>query len=218
MDADFWQNKWKNNDTGFHENEVNKHLLNSWQKLELKKGDTVFVPLCGKSNDMLWLARQGFSVVGAELSPLGVEAFFRENNLEVSQTAYEKNTLWENDNIKIFCGNFFDLGADSLSNIKAVYDRGALIALPGEMRKRYVQHLLRVLPKNFNSLLLTLEYSQKEMKGPPFSVSEEEIETLFGVNKKVTLLHKKGILKDFPRFMELGLTSLYEKVYFLSCS
>ena len=143
MEADFWHDKWEKDDTGFHEEEINGHLMNFWQELGLRKGDAVFVPLCGKSNDMLWLAKQGYYVVGAELSPLGVEAFFKDNNLEVSQSIYEKTTLWKSDNIKIFCGNLFDLKADQLCNIKAVYDRGSLIALPPEMQKRYAQHLLK---------------------------------------------------------------------------
>lgn len=38
---------------------------------------TVFVPLCGKSLDIGYLASLGYRVVGVELSELAVEQLFR---------------------------------------------------------------------------------------------------------------------------------------------
>lgn len=53
--------------------------------LDLAQGSRVFVPLCGKSLDMIWLAQQGHEVIGVELSPVAVEDFFRENGLNPVQ-------------------------------------------------------------------------------------------------------------------------------------
>ena len=49
---------------------------------------SVFVPLCGKSLDMVWLLEQGFSVTGCEISELAVQQFFTENSIP-----YEKRKL-----------------------------------------------------------------------------------------------------------------------------
>ena len=76
MEADFWLNRWENNLTGFHLDEVNPHLKENWSALNLPAGSRVFVPLCGKSLDLIWLAEQGHQVVGIELSHLAAEAFF----------------------------------------------------------------------------------------------------------------------------------------------
>ena len=78
MDTDFWLERWQNNQTGFHQDEINSYLTRYWSGLGLTQGSRVLVPLCGKSLDMLWLAEQGHSVVGIELSRLAIEAFFHE--------------------------------------------------------------------------------------------------------------------------------------------
>ena len=82
MKAEFWLERWQRNEIGFHQGEINAHLQDYWDRVGLKEGGEVFVPLCGKSNDMLWLRAQGHRVLGVELSPLAVEAFFVENQLK----------------------------------------------------------------------------------------------------------------------------------------
>lgn len=82
MQADFWLERWEQNQIGFHEKEINSHLQNFWDKLKIPTGSKIFVPLCGKSSDMLWLLSKGFQVFGVELSPLAVKNFFAENSLE----------------------------------------------------------------------------------------------------------------------------------------
>ncbi len=55
MKHDFWHEKWRSGKLGFHQEKVNSRLVRYWQLLDLNDGDPVFVPLCGKSLDMLWL-------------------------------------------------------------------------------------------------------------------------------------------------------------------
>jgi len=45
-------------------------LCQYWQELNLAHDSVVFVPLCGKSRDMLWLREQGHQVLGVELSAI----------------------------------------------------------------------------------------------------------------------------------------------------
>ena len=46
-----------------------------------RDGLSVFVPLCGKTLDMVWLCQQGHTVVGCELSEIAALDFFKENSI-----------------------------------------------------------------------------------------------------------------------------------------
>ena len=78
VDHQHWLDRWREDRIGFHEASVNRHLQNWFAKYSGNTGSRVFVPLCGKALDMLWIARQGFEVLGVELSEIAVEAFLDE--------------------------------------------------------------------------------------------------------------------------------------------
>jgi thiopurine S-methyltransferase len=82
MDPDFWHQRWRDNEIGFHQGEPAPLLQKHWPAVAAPAGSRVFVPLAGKSVDMVWLASQGHRVLGVELSPLAVEQFFAEHALE----------------------------------------------------------------------------------------------------------------------------------------
>ena len=213
MQHDFWHQRWEQNQIGFHTHAVNPHLQRFWPKLAVKPGSRVFVPLCGKSNDMLWLLAQGYQVVGAELSSLAVSAFFDENNLHPIVRQQGKFLINEIDGLQIFCGDFFELSAGELGIVDAVYDRASLVALPPEMRIDYVSHMAGLLESEQKLLLLTFDYNQHEMQGPPFSVSSDEIEMLYRNWCTIDLLTSEDALERELHFKERGLSTLHEQVY-----
>ncbi len=216
MQDNFWHERWKNNEIAFHQNDINPLLQKYWPDFHLKKGATVFVPLCGKTLDMLWLAQNGFRVIGIELSSIAIKDFFDENNLKPATTNRNGFEIWQSDNIEILCGDFFHLKTRHLELADAVYDRASLIAFPQEMRNRYVEHLEKILPDKAETLLIILEYPQHEMNGPPFSVTGDEVKDLYETWQQVVQLRRNEILDKVPRFKEKGLTSLIESVYRLS--
>ncbi len=213
MQHDFWHQRWEQNQIGFHSHEINPHLQRFWPTLAVNTGSRVFVPLCGKSNDMLWLLAQGYQVVGVELSPKAVNAFFADNNLHPTVRHQGDFLIHEIDGLQIICGDFFKLSPADVGHIDAVYDRAALVALPPDMRLNYVFHLASLLEPDQQILLLTFEYPQHEMPGPPFSVPSNEIEMLYGHWCTIDILTSAEILKRELRFMEHGLRTLYEQVY-----
>lgn len=215
MKAEFWHNRWENNLTGFHLNEVNPYLRANWDALNLKPGARVFVPLCGKSLDLIWLADQGFKVVGVELSPLAVDAFFAENNLSAEHSHIGELECWQSENITLYCGDFFALTSEILGQIDAVYDRASLIALPPAMRQDYAAKLAE-LAQSAPKLLVTLEYEQSKMDGPPFSVSEDEVMALYQANYQVKQLSAQDVLGDNEKFREKGLDYMNECIYLLT--
>ena len=215
MNRDFWISKWLKGETGFHQDEINSYLKKYWPELGLEKGALVLVPLCGKSRDMLWLAEEGHSILGVELSTLACNAFFAENKLPFTPKRGDCFISYQCDEVTILCGDFFDLTADDLKGIKAVYDRASLIALPPEMRERYALHLKKNLPQNVPILLLTLSYPEGEMNGPPFSIPAKEVERLYSDEFHVNEVWSREIIDEEPLFKSRGLTSLVEKVFIL---
>ena len=67
MEASFWHERWQRHEIGFHQVAPHPALDQHWVSLGLQPGQRVFVPLAGKSLDLLWLAARGLEVVGIEL-------------------------------------------------------------------------------------------------------------------------------------------------------
>jgi thiopurine S-methyltransferase len=218
---DFWLERWEREEIGFHQDEFNPYLRQYWQDLNLARDSEVFVPLCGKSRDMRWLREQGHQVLGVELSVIAVQAFFKENgytpqHFSLHQVTGGKFERFEANDIRILCGDFFDLSKDDLANVTGVYDRASLIALPPDMRERYVRHLVSILPPATQILLITVDYPQAEMQGPPFSVFSGEVEALYREHAEVRLLAQTDVLAQNPRFQQRGLTRLQESIFLLT--
>jgi thiopurine S-methyltransferase len=213
MTPDFWLARWQQGEIGWHEDRINLHLSRHWPRLGVAPEERVFVPLCGKSLDLLWLAGQGYRVLGVEISRLAVDAFFAENHL-VPQISEESPFLrYRSAQLEILCGDFFDLAPAHLDGVLAVYDRASLIAIPPEVRPSYATQLQEVLRGDVRMLLITLHYDQWEMLGPPFSVKEREVHSLFDGRFGVESLARIDVLEKNQRFRQRGLTRLTEVVY-----
>jgi thiopurine S-methyltransferase len=195
MEADFWHQRWRENQIGFHLDEV--------------------VPLCGKSRDLGWLAAQGYHVVGVELSPLAVEAFFKEHGLSPQKKSHGHVDGHYVQGVEIWCGDFFEMHRSQIGHVDAIYDRAALIALPESMRGRYVQHLL-ALTGRVPQLLVTLDYPATQMEGPPFPVTSQEVARRYGDHYHAIQPHIcYDTLGSDKRYAERGLSRLAECVYLL---
>lgn len=216
MDPDFWLDRWERSETGFHQNDVNPHLRQHWPAVKTPAGTTVFVPLAGKSKDMLWLAEQGYHVLGNEISPIAVEAFFAENCLIPERMRAGAFEHWKADRIELLSGDYFDLEPADLHGVGAVFDRASLVALPPQMRRRYARHMVELLQGAAPILLVTMEYPEGEMEGPPHSVEAGEVEELYNGDYDVQLLETADALEEHTHLRDRGLTSLIERVYLLT--
>lgn len=208
MNSDFWIKKWENGETRFHQTNFHPQLV---KHVGFFSPGTILVPLCGKTLDMVFLARKGFTVIGVELSPIACRDFFTENNIPFREKAVKNFLIFESDQITLWCGDFFQLPRDVWAKVTGVYDRAALIALPQDLRIKYANEFWF---NNLKILLLTLEYPDQFIQGPPFSVTESEVKTLypaFSIEKAESVLVEE--FKDHPKF---GTTSVRESVYRLS--
>ncbi len=216
MSHEDWHSRWRENRIGFHKQDVNPHLISLWSDLAVASDSGVFVPLCGKSVDLHWLAARGHTVTGVELSPVAVQDFFAEAGVTPVRGEIGGFEYSEHGRVRIFCGDFFALTPDMLGTISACFDRAALIALAPDERSRYMQHLASLLPVGSRCLLVALDYPQQQMSGPPFSVPADEVLALCDGAFAVEMLRDDDVLENEPRFRQRGVSRMREQCYRLT--
>jgi thiopurine S-methyltransferase len=192
MDANFWHQKWEKNDIGFHNSEANPLLVGYFKELALARGSRVFLPLCGKTLDIAWLLSRGYRVAGAELSKLAIEQLFAGLGVEPEITRVGDHDRYSAQDIDIFVGDIFALSGKMLGPVDAVYDRAALVALPEAMRNRYTAHLMAITGKA-PQLLISYEYDQSRLEGPPFSIRNAEVRRHYADNYDLALLASQDV-------------------------
>ena len=225
MHHSFWLQRWQEKRIGFHLDTINPYLSKYLSKLGQPQDSHVFVPLCGKSHDLYYLHQQGFQVTGNELSRLAVKDFYTEQQLIASKSViFSENSdgdqveliHWNSPEVDIICGDFFALNKDQLTEITAVYDRAALVALPVEMRENYVGKLLEILPEKTSILLVTLDYDETEKRGPPFSVTEDEVFKLYGTDFDIECLEVSDIRPEERSERSQNMSYFNERVFLLN--
>jgi thiopurine S-methyltransferase len=201
---------------GFHQSAVDRNLKAHWRELGLPSASRVLVPLCGKSLDLVWLLGQGHSVVGVEFSTVALESFCMEQGIPAKRRAYGDFEVYEAERLELYRADFFALTATLLGSFSAVYDRAALISWAPELRAAYVAQITALTRPGTQTLLVTMEYPQAQMSGPPFSVGADEVERLYARNHAIQLLSKNDILASEPRLRARGATQLHEVCYRLT--
>lgn len=176
MDS-FWFDRWREGQIGFHEGKPND-MLEAHVDL-LGSHRRVLVPLCGKTEDLVFLASKGHTVIGVELVEDAVKAFFAEHELTPEVTSHAHHVQYTAGSISIFAGDYFATSPALLGACDALYDRAALVALPPELRPRYAQHTRSLLAEHPPVIMVTFEYDQALLAGPPFSVTEAAVREIY---------------------------------------
>jgi thiopurine S-methyltransferase len=213
VQPEFWQERWRTAQIGFHQSAVDRRLVACWSKLNLSTSSRVFVPLCGKSLDLLWLLEQGHSVVGVELAAVAVEAFLMEHGIAAVRRSLGGFDVFEAERLTLFRGDFFKLTPLLLGSVSAVYDRASLISWAPPLRKAYVEHVTSLTLPGAQTLLIAVEYPQTQMSGPPFSVTGDDIHSLYADHHSIELLTRHDTLDLEPRLKSRGLAELHEACY-----
>lgn len=222
MDPEFWHQRWRERQIGFHQSSPHPFLERWWPTLAVAPGARVYVPLCGKSLDMVWLAVRGYAVVGSELSSVAVADFFGEQQ---SQQLQRTDVVLESrgpfnvhraGSYELLQGDALQLTPELLGPVHAAYDRAALVALPPAMRAAYADSFATLMPSGSRTLLVAFEYAQQVKEGPPFSVEPDEVQRLYGAAFRVELLERVDIIGESPKFAAAGLDALFEVAYSLT--
>ena len=205
---EFWHNRWQNQKIGWHRKMYNDLLLKHWPQINAIEGGNVLVPLCGKSLDMLWLAEQGYTIVGLEMVQQAVEIFFNDNKFEFDCIEYGKHRKYSSQPFTIFQGDFFDIGT-GIIQADAWYDRAALIAIEPKNREDYVNQIRKQTKLGAVGLLITFAYPQEQMQGPPFALQDETVIDLFSNGFELEFLEKIVLEDENDR----GLTNISSSVF-----
>ncbi|MGR6873286.1 thiopurine S-methyltransferase [Pseudomonas sp. HK3] len=216
MNAQFWLNKWQKNEIGFHLPKPHPWLVALWPEINAQTSVLhVFLPLCGKTCDVDFFLAQGRAVTANELSEDAVKAIYERLAIKPQVSNWAGGKRYHAKNLTIYAGDFFQLTPSELINVDWVYDRAALIALPATMRSQYTRHLMQLCPKA-QQCLITLDYQQDLMSGPPFALSYEEVKQHYAATHSINELKSANIIEHEPRFAQNGLPELFQRVYQLT--
>ena len=213
MDPEFWHERWRTRQVGFHQSAPHPFLERWWPSLGVAPGARVYVPLCGKSLDMVWLAVRGHAVVGTELSAIAAQEFFGEQGTAAEVSTHGPFRRHASGPYEILEGDALELTPEGLGPIIAAYDRAALVALPIDLRERYALSFAALLPAGSRTLLVAFEYDQARKAGPPFSVTPDEVERLYSPHFTIELLERVDIIGSSPKFAAEGIEQLHEVAY-----
>ncbi len=214
MDPAFWHERWALGEIGFHRPEPHWALDAHWSAVSHDPEARVLVPLCGKSVDLHWLAARHRHVTGVELDASALAAFLAEwpggETPAARWDTLSRGHRWTRINgLTLVAGDFFSYASEQPFDV--FYDRAALIALPPSMRPAYLTHLHGLVAPGGSGLVVTFEYEQNQMDGPPFSVTSQEISQSAGWASEV--LTRRDVLAHHPGMQAKGLTHLTECVY-----
>lgn len=209
-----WSSRWESDQIPFHQATFTDYLERYANHLFGSDPiERVYLPLCGKSLDMVFLADRATHVVGVEFVEQAVIDFFSERGLEPTVDS-NAETRYHSGQYTLFAADFFAITNEHLGAVDAVFDRAALVALDPETRIRYAQHLATLLEPGATMLLITFDYDQSIMNGPPFSVPTEEVHALFNEAFSIEHLETSDVLND--QFRAQGLAAMTESAFALT--
>jgi len=209
MDTEFWQNAWdKSDEPGWQQKSPNALMKSYWASCGAMAGESVFIPLCGRSPDISWLLDFGHHIIGVDLAGAALEQFCSESGLAVTTEEHGEFTVYKAPRLTLYAGDFFSLPAGALGDVSRVYDRASIVAMPPHMRQRYVSKLRSLTPTDAEIFTIAMTYDQKKMKGPPFSVDDAELQSFFADGYEIAVLGRE--IGDMRR---RGLDYLEETAY-----
>jgi thiopurine S-methyltransferase len=212
MRPSFWHERWRDGRIGFHRDTPNPALTEWWSQITPHEDGAVLVPLCGKSRDMTWLAEHGHEVVGVEISPVAIDEFWIDSGGTPARSRLGLYQQSRAAGISLLEGSFFNLTPNQALPIGAFYDRASIIALPAELRPHYAAALARVIAPGVQGLMVTVNYDQTEIDGPPFALGPDAVRGLLGEDFHVEVLYSADAYDRASHLAERGLSALSEHI------
>lgn len=169
-DAQMWQGRWENGQTGWDLNGPHPllaQLMNTASRLSKLPNSRVFIPGCGRAHDGVALVRDfGMKVVAEDIA---------EGAISAAKALYSKVP-----ELQLRVGNSSACTKEEQGYFGCIYDRAVLCALRPELRPPFVHACAERLAKGglFSSLPFA-ETTGPVGSGPPFAISRGELHALF---------------------------------------
>lgn len=166
LDKDFWNNRYKNEQTGWDLGMVSPPLKHFIDQLEDKK-QRILIPGAGNAYELGYLLEQGFeNVTIIDIAPRLVE---------------ELNKRYGHTKATIIEGDFFTFNG----TYDLILEQTFFCAIEPKRRDEYVKHMYELLAPN--GRLCGVLFDRSFDGGPPFGGSIEEYKERFG---KLLEIHK----------------------------
>ncbi|RME92794.1 MAG: hypothetical protein D6767_02395 [Candidatus Hydrogenedentota bacterium] len=201
MEYSFWKSRWDARQIGFHQAKPNAHLQKNIERLKERFGNRVFVPLAGKTKDIVFLLNQQCKVIAVEFVQDAILEFFQENDIPYSVTPESQagtGVCYEAKNLKFYAADALQDSPPWANQFDWVFDRAALVALDAKRRKQYAKRITQATRAGGGQLLIAFHYNPEAMQGPPFSVSNEEVQKLYGEDWEISLVESVNLMEKSP--------------------
>jgi len=159
LDANYWQNRYENNQVGWDLGIASDPIVNYINQLT-DKNLNILIPGCGNAYEAEYLFKNGFkNVFVIDLAESPLENF--------------KNRVPEFPNSNLIQGNLFELN----QTFDLIIEQTMFCAIDPKLRKAYVQKVGELLAPTgkFVGLLFNRDF----IGGPPFGGNKEEYLTYF---------------------------------------
>ncbi|KAK7495854.1 hypothetical protein BaRGS_00012844 [Batillaria attramentaria] len=218
MQPDDWVTRWNDGRIGFHKTYIHPLLEKNLDKMmDGRENIKIFFPLCGKAWDMKWLTDKGHTVVGVEAAQKAIEEFFTEQGVnyttEDAPACNGKLFQSEDKRLRLYCCDFYSFSQDVEGQFDGIWDRGALVAINRQDRRKYTGIIKSLMSPGCRYLLSTLIYDETKYNGPPHYVSDEQVRELYGDTCSVEQLCEEDAFEE--KHKSWNLSALTERIYLI---
>ncbi|XP_052774863.1 probable thiopurine S-methyltransferase [Mya arenaria] len=177
-----WVESWALGNTGFHFDKHDPYLDEHEEEIFGDEPKNVFVPLCGKSKDMIWMHGRGHTVVGVEIAEQPIRELFQEHDIphQVLEVAGVGKLYKSNDErLLLYAADIFDISESLVGKFNVIWDMKSIVAINVADRIKYRDLLLSVLYRDGVYYVGALEFDSSVWAGPPHTMDRKAIEDLF---------------------------------------
>lgn len=187
LDQAFWNDRWKNKETGWDIGHASPALTKYADAL-LDKDIAILIPGCGNAHEARHLLQSGFTnITLIDIAPALVVSLQKElDQLEIN----------------IICGDFFEHAA----TYDLILEQTFFCAIDPSLRPQYAQKMHQLLKPN-GKIAGVLFSKIFDKQGPPFGGSKEEyihyFNPYFHINKLESCYNSIAPRAGTELFMEL---------------
>ena len=162
LDANFWDERWKANETAWDLQAVSPPLKSYIDGIS-DRHTSILIPGCGNAYEAEYLLNNGFTnVTVIDIAPTLVKQLL------------EKFSAFAGNQLTVICGDFFKHSGQ----YDYIIEQTFFCALDKNKREAYVTKMHTLL--NENGKLAGLLFDKEFEKGPPFGGCKEEYTQLLG--------------------------------------
>lgn len=198
---DYWSHRWDTGNTPWHRLDIHPLLIQHKNEVLGNRQDAqVFIPLCGKANELKWFYDCGHRVTGLEYVEKTVRQFFEENNIPYSETTCTvlncKILQTADKRLRIFVCSVFDFKKECVGPVDIIWDRGSLVAVNEEDRLKYAGVMRSLMSPGTMYALVSVFYEDDSFTGFPKSVPDNTVRELFGKGMKLTKVTENTTIRE----------------------